>query len=91
MVLASHQAELTQGRARGAADHEVRVNTGSTLLLEKTVLTKRSWKSSAALPTNVALLEGAGRKRRRRCRGVSWGRNGTTPPPAGYRQEIRDS
>jgi hypothetical protein len=87
-----HQAESTQGRARGAADHEVRVNKGSTLLLEKSVFTKRSWKSSAALAANGALLEGAGRKHRRRCRGSRGDETGLLPrlPGIAKRYEIRD-
>jgi Protein of unknown function (DUF1566) len=42
-------------KAARAAKYEVRVYKGSKLLLKKTGITKRSWKSSTALPENVSL------------------------------------
>jgi len=42
-------------KAARATRYEVRVYRGSKLLLKKTSITKRSWKSSKALPKNVGL------------------------------------
>jgi hypothetical protein len=46
---------FTWSKAARAAKYELRVYKGSRLQLKKTGLTKRSWKSSKALPTSVAL------------------------------------
>ena len=42
-------------KAKGAAKYELRVYQGATQVLKKTGLTKLSWTSSTALPTNVDL------------------------------------
>ena len=42
-------------KVSGGAKYELRVYQGSTLLLKKTGITKLSWTSSTALPTNVDL------------------------------------
>lgn len=46
---------FTWSKAARATRYEVRVYKGSKLLLKKTGIAKRSWKSSKALPTNVGL------------------------------------
>ena len=46
---------FTWSKAVGAATYELRVYQGSALVFAKSGITKVSWKSTAALPTNVPL------------------------------------
>ena len=46
---------FTWSKVKGAAKYELRVSKGSQLLLKKTGITKLSWKSGKALPTDVGL------------------------------------
>ena len=54
-TIASAMPSFTWSKAKGAARYELRVSSGSALLLKKSGLTKTSWQSSEALPGGVAL------------------------------------
>ena len=58
----------SSGATARARKYELRVYKGKKLLLKKTGLAKRSWKSSKALPECQPQLEGPRQKRRRRRR-----------------------
>ena len=53
--VATTKPTFTWSKAAGAAKYEVRVYKDGTLQFKKTGITKLSWKSSKALPTNVSL------------------------------------
>jgi len=54
-TIAANAPTFTWSKVSGAAQYELRVSQGKTLLLKKTGLAKRSWKSSTTLPKNVDL------------------------------------
>jgi len=54
-TIASTTPTFTWSKAKGAARYELRVYESGSLLLKKSGLMGRSWKSSKALPANVAL------------------------------------
>jgi hypothetical protein len=54
-TIASTTPTFTWSKAKGAAKYELRVYESGSLLLKKSGLTGRSWKSSKALPANVDL------------------------------------
>ena len=54
-AIATTTPAFTWSKVKGAARYELRVSEGSTLRLKKSGLTRTSWQSGEALPTNVDL------------------------------------